>query len=47
MAEMTIETREASEQDTRSDFEETTYLAAIREAMWEEMKTDPAVFIMG
>lgn len=27
--------------------EETTYLEAIREAMWEEMKTDPEVFIMG
>jgi pyruvate/2-oxoglutarate/acetoin dehydrogenase E1 component len=25
----------------------TTYLEAIREAMWEEMKTDPDVFIMG
>jgi 2-oxoisovalerate dehydrogenase E1 component beta subunit len=47
MAEMTIETREASGQDTRSHFKETTYLEAIREAMWEEMKTDPAVFIMG
>ncbi len=26
---------------------ETTYLEAIREAMWEEMKTDDSVFIMG
>ncbi|MEE9470662.1 MAG: alpha-ketoacid dehydrogenase subunit beta [Gemmatimonadota bacterium] len=47
MAEITIETREASGQDTGSRFKETTYLEAIREAMWEEMKTDPAVFIMG
>ncbi len=47
MTEITIETREASGQDTGSRFKETTYLEAIREAMWEEMKTDPAVFIMG
>lgn len=26
---------------------ETTYLEAIREAMWEEMKTDDAVFLLG
>ena len=26
---------------------ETTYLEAIREAMWEEMKTDDSVFILG
>ncbi len=30
-----------------SELRETTYLEAIREAMWEEMKTDESVFLLG
>lgn len=30
-----------------SELRETTYLEAIREAMWEEMKTDETVFVLG
>ncbi|MFQ5888532.1 MAG: alpha-ketoacid dehydrogenase subunit beta [Gemmatimonadota bacterium] len=33
--------------EERPRLKETTYLEAIREAMWEEMKTDDRVFILG
>lgn len=38
---------EAATKSARSKIPETTYLDAIREALWEEMERDPAVLLIG
>ena len=45
--EFVVQNRPPEDQEAPRGTKETTYLEAIREAMWEEMTTDPTVFLLG
>jgi 2-oxoisovalerate dehydrogenase E1 component beta subunit len=44
---LVVQNRSPEDQEAQRGTKETTYLEAIREAMWEEMTTDPTVFLLG
>ena len=47
---MTVETKVAEEKaapEAKAEQTATTYLGAIRQALWEEMERDPSVFLLG